>query len=398
MKYRGKKAHLFKLAINLLLPTILTYPHANWAAEWSSVSPDEFPNIALNDAGRIDSLLQRSITLTISQKYNEALALADSVIRLASDEPVGFLFRAAVLQSRMLDYETVEDEKAFFQATTACRKLAQKKVARWPPDAWAHFFLGSALGYEAFWLGKKRRHLEAFRAGWQCIYHLEAALKLNSQLYDAYLGIGTYKYYRSKLSKDFTWLPFVEDEREVGKKMIRQAIARGRYSRYAAINGLTWILLEENRAREAMTLIDSALAVFPRSRFFLWGAAEAAFRLGRYDSASDHYKQILRSLQNENHLSPYLEVVGRTRLAKAYLAANKTGEACRELERMEAIKLPKAMRGRGQTFLEEAARYRKDCPDFPARAAKEKSELTSTKQNDIPHRVKNNKKNEKENQ
>ncbi|MDZ7345072.1 MAG: hypothetical protein ONA90_11235 [candidate division KSB1 bacterium] len=338
-----------------------TYPQPELAAEPTIGDGAKGPALAFAHHQKIDSLLQRAIGLTTVQQYDEALALIDSVIRLAPQEPVGFLFHAAILQSRMLDYETFEDEKAFFKATSVCRKLAQTKVARRPKDAWAHFFLGSALGYEAFFLGKKQRYLEALRAGWQCLQHLETAVKLEPQLYDAYLGIGTYKYYRSKLSKNFSWLPFVDDEREAGISMIRQAAAKGRYSRYAAINGLAWILLAENRPEEALTLVDSVLAFFPTSRFFLWGAAEAAYRTKRYEKAGQHYQQILSSLQEEKRLAPYLEIVGRTRLAKVYLAASRTEAACQELGRIAAITLPREDRERGKAFLQEAATYRKNC-------------------------------------
>jgi len=288
--------------------------------------------------------------------------LIDLVIKLTPGEPMGHFFRAAVLQSRMMDYEEYEnDEKAFFAATRICRQLAQLKLKDRRDEAWAHFFLGSALGYEAFFIGKKKKYLEAFRYGWQSLQHLEAALKIDPQLYDAYLGIGTYKYYRSKMSKSFSWLPFVKDKREVGIRMIRQALAKGRYSRTAAINGLGWILMDESSPAEALALIDSALAMYPNSRFFLWSAGEAAYRVERYEQAAAHYRLILSSLQNENHLSPYLELVGRTRLTKVYQAAAKIEEACRELERIGNLNLSKPDRERGEEFLEEVGRYRKKC-------------------------------------
>jgi tetratricopeptide (TPR) repeat protein len=341
----------------VLLHYVITYSQVSGAAE----IPNSFI-ILEGKSGRIDSLLQRLITYTILQNYENALTLSDSVIKLTPKEPIGHFFRAAVLQARMMDYEDyAHDEKAFFAATGTCRKLAQQKLNARRDDGWAHFFLGSALGYEAFLIGKKKKYLEAFRSGWQSIQHLEAALKIDSQLYDAYLGIGTYKYYRSKMSQRFSWLPFVKDERELGMRMIRQALAKGRYSRTAAINGLGWILMDEGRPAEALALIDSALITYPTSRFFLWGAGEAAYRVRRYDQAAAHYRRILSSLQNENHLSPYLELVGRTRLAKVYQAADKMEEACRELERVAVLSLSKRERDRGEEFLEEAGRYRRKC-------------------------------------
>jgi len=345
----------------LIVYALLIYSPKSPAAEAPAGKLPKFHIIASGQAVKIDSLVRQVINRTIAQKYGEALVLADSVARLAPEEPAGYFFRAAVLQARMLDYGGLEDEKTFFNATGTCRKLAQKKLRQNIKDAWAHFFLGSALGYEAFFLGKKKRYFEAFRTGWQCIQHLEAALKHDPQLYDAYLGIGTYKYYRSKMSKNFTWLPFVDDERAEGIRMVRQAIANGRYSRSAAINGLSWILMDENRSKEALVLVDSALTLYPGSRFFLWAAAAAAYRVERYDQAAVCYGQILQSLQNENALSPYIELVCRTRLARAYQAVNKKEPACEELQRIDALELSKDDRSRGEAFLKEVALYRKEC-------------------------------------
>ena len=349
-----QKKFFYSLVVQLLLQYLLTYAQTAGNAETAHKG---FPA-----AAKIDSLLPRLIALATVQHYEEALTVADLVIKKSPEEPVGHFFRAAILQARMMDYENyAAEEKAFFAATGACRKLAQQQLRERRNEAWAHFFFGSAIGYEAFVVGKKKKYFEAFRYGWESIQHLEMALKLDPQLYDAYLGIGTYKYYRSKMSKSFSWLPFVKDEREIGMRMIRAALAQGRYSRTAAINGLSWMLMDENRPTEALTLIDSALALYPNSRFFLWGAGEAAFRVGRYDQAVAHYQQILASLQKENQLSPYLELVGRTRLARVYQAANKTSEACSELERIGVLSLSKSDRARGEELLEEAGKQREKC-------------------------------------
>ncbi|MCG3119777.1 MAG: hypothetical protein ALAOOOJD_02289 [bacterium] len=341
------------LAVQVFLHYVITYPRTSEAAERP---PGNF---------FVDSLLQQAISKTTLQNYAQALMLADSVIKISPAEPVGYFFRAAVLQARMMDYENYEtDEKAFMAATAACRKWAQQKLFERRDEAWAHFFYGSAIGYEAFFIGKKKKYFEAFRYGWESIQHLEMALKLDPQLYDAYLGIGTYKYYRSKMSKHFSWLPFVNDEREMGIRMIRQAMVKGRYSRTAAINGLGWILMDENRPDETLALIDSALAEFPTSRFFLWCAGEAAFRAKRYDQAAAHYRLILASLQKENQLSPYLELVSRARLTKVYEAVERREEACQQVERINVLSLSKPERERGEEFLEEAKKHRKKCGEI----------------------------------
>ncbi|NUO83453.1 hypothetical protein HUU05_25550 [candidate division KSB1 bacterium] len=286
-----------------------------------------------------DSLLQNAIRAAVNQHYEQALQLIDRVIAQTPQEPLGHLFRAATLQSRMMDYEDYGEEKEFFKSLKTCRQLAEKKLQRQPNDAFGHFVLGSAYGYEAFYVGKKRRYLEAAHMGWNSIRHLETAIRLDSTMYDAYLGIGTYKYYRSKLK-----LLFFTDEREEGMAMVRKACTHGKYSRFAALNGLTWILLDENNAREAFARADSVLQLYPRSRFFMWGVAESAARLGDYDYARTVYQRLMTTLREEQRLSPYLEAVCRTKLTRLEFRAGNLEAGCHELERAAQVDLARDKR------------------------------------------------------
>ena len=289
----------------------------------------------------MDSLLTQTISATINQEYERALAAVDTVIKRAPEEPVGYLFQAATLQSRMLDYENNADEKAFIQSLRTCRRLAENLLRKNPQDAHAHFWLGSAYGYEAFYVGKGRRYIEAVHMGWKTMQHLETAVKLDPEIYDAYLAIGTYKYYRSKMK-----LLFLGDESREGVAMVQKAASHGQYSRYAALNGLTWVLLDENRNLEAYTLADSVLQKFPHSRFFLWGAAEAAARLQKFERARACYEQIMASLRAEEKLSPYLEAVCRTKLAQLALRESQPQEACAQLDLIDDKNLPRHAKGK----------------------------------------------------
>ncbi len=298
-------------------------------------NPGSSPSYAQSEpAARLDSLLQRAIVATVNQEYEHALRLVDQAITQSPQDPLGHLFRAATLQSRMMDYENYGEEKEFFKSLKTCRRLAERKLQRQPQDALGHFLLGCAYGYESFYVGKQKRYLEAAHKGWNSIKHLETAIRLDSTMYDAYLGIGTYKYYRSKLK-----LLFFSDEREEGVAMVRKACAHGKYSRFAAINGLTWILLDENNAPEAFAMSDSVLQLYPRSRFFMWGAAESAARLGNFNYAREIYQRLLTTLSEEGKLSPYLEAVGRTKLSRLEFKAGNAEAGCRELARAAQLKI-----------------------------------------------------------
>jgi len=310
----------------------------------------------------IDSLLQQAIIATVNQDYDRALVKVDTVIARDPEQPIGYLFRAATLQSRMLDYENDADEEEFLRSLKNCRQLSEKTLHKNPGDVYAHFWLGSAYGYESFYVGKKRKYLEAVHTAWKTIQHLETAIQLDPEMYDAYLGIGTYKYYRSKLK-----LLFWGDERAEGLAMVRQAVAHGKYSQYAAVNGLAWMLLDENLPGEAFALTDSILQQFPRSRFFLWAKAESAARLENYEQARACYQQIMSSLLAEHKLSPYLNAVCRSKMARLALQESRPSEACAQLDLIDEQNLPRETQGREMS--KKIAQLRKSCLEATAAAS-----------------------------
>lgn len=315
-------------------------------------------------SAEMDSAIHRLIIFTITQKYDSALATSERLKSLPGGLPYGHFFKVAVLQSRMLDYENFADEQEFFASAQKARRLFQQQLRENPRSAICHFFIGATHGYEAFYYGKKSRLLEGFRSGWLCLQELRAALEIDHQLYDAYLGIGTFRYYQARLGKNFAWLPFIEDNREPAIHMIRQAIYFGKYAKHAAINGLSWILIDEGRPAEALALADSALAEFPRSRFFLWGTAEANFRLQRWSEAQRCYELILELFAEENHPSPYNELVCYLRLAEIYFNLADYAACRQQLADLFAMPLGKDDRERGKKIFKQARELEKQVEKF----------------------------------
>ena len=113
--------------------------------------------------------------------------------------------------------------------------------------------------------------------------------------------------------------------------MVRNAIEKGKYGQLAAINGLIWILIDKGKAMEAFALSDSMLQIHPGSRFFLWGAAEAAVKMKNPALAKKYYQKILASLLQDGNLTPYLEGVCRSKIANEELKAGQTQAGCSEL-------------------------------------------------------------------
>lgn len=304
-------------------------------------------------SSRTDSLIQQGIRLSIQQSYPQAIATFSAMEDEMLESPVGYFFHAAVLQSRMMDYEVYDQEKEFLDLITHTVDLSKSYLKKNRKDAWGYFFLGGGYAYLAFYQAKQKKWVEAFQNGRSSVRALESALRADSTLYDAYFGLGTYKYYRSKFSRYFAWLPFVGDERAEGIQMIRTAIAKSRYSRYSAINSLGWIALDEGNYEEGWRTLNVALQEFPESRVFLWCAAKLAAKLGRWPDAIGFYQKTLSSLKAKGVLSPYNELICRKNLHHLYIEMGDFTQAKAECEQIHRIVFDSSSQKRSAAILKE---------------------------------------------
>ncbi len=310
-------------------------------------------------AQRQITTIQNIISDTIFQRYEKAISRCDSLKKENPQSPVGYFFHAATLQSRMMDYEDYTDIEVFFSLTQKAIALSRADIKTYPENSWPLFFLGGAIGYEAMVRGRNNQLFHAFKDGWSSINALQKALKLDSTNYDIYLGIGTYKYYRSQLSKYLKWLPFVADEREQGKKMIRQAIRAGKFTRPAAINGLFWILVKEDHFAEAEKLINLAVSEHPGSRFFLWGQAKINLKQEKWQQALHCYKKILATYHNENVKSGFNEMQCHTSLAEIYFNLGDFSQAIRSARHALEMKISPYLKKRAKPIKKRAREFLK---------------------------------------
>ncbi|MFQ5632457.1 MAG: tetratricopeptide repeat protein, partial [bacterium] len=280
----------------------------------------------------------------VNQEYADALQICQRLQKQYPQHPVGYFFEAATLQASMMDDENYKLKDRFFQLTAKVHKLCKAALRNDPQNSWLYFFMGGAMGYEAYFLGREQNYLKAFSDGWNSIQSLETAIALDAENYDAYLGIGAYKYYRSKLSKYLNWLPFVRDERKTGIEMIERAIEKGKFSKAAAMNALIWIHIGEKNYPQADALIDEALARYPNSRFFLWGKATSATEQKNWRRAEIVYKKILQSYAREGKRSSYNKLLCHTRLAEIYAKRNNSELASKHAQKALTIKINKSMR------------------------------------------------------
>lgn len=113
-------------------------------------------------------------------------------------------------------------------------------------QAQANLFLGGAEGYIGIFEYGQGNLFEALINGFQADTHLEKALLLDPKLFDAYLGLGMYRYGNSRLG-GFGNLIMQggRDHRLVGLNHIEHAISNGGATQPLALKTLAWFYISE---------------------------------------------------------------------------------------------------------------------------------------------------------
>ena len=237
----------------------------------------------------------------------------------------------------MMDFETQHWRNDFISLLDQAADLSDSLRQQHPQNLDYPFYYGASLAYKSFQLSREGKYLAGIRLATKAIHMLENVLEKDSTYYDAYLGLGSYKYWRSYLTRHFTWLPFFSDQREEGIYLIQQAYEHSRFSKWAALSNLAWIYIQEERYEEAIECAEAGLKHFPESRFFLWPHGDALYYHGDYEKALHTYNALLSSLTAEQINNRYNEVVLHLKIAQCHVHLQNTILAQQHAQRVLQI-------------------------------------------------------------
>ncbi|HTP13436.1 MAG TPA: bacterial transcriptional activator domain-containing protein [Bacteroidota bacterium] len=270
----------------------------------------------------LDRLITQGIDLTLKQDYERA----DSVCRVATDrfpeDPLGYLYRAAVMQTRSMDYLDPLNFDTFDSLLAIARVHAEKIVDSHPQSPLGYFLLATAEGEGAYARVDAGNWLSGVTRGLGAASDFKKAVALDSACYDAYVGVGTYYYWKSKKAGFLNWA--LGDRRAEGIRLLEIAAVRGVYNRLAALSALTAIYTDAGEYDNAIRCATEGLRVYPDNRIFLWGISAAQERSGKYADAAQTYEHLLRTILGVKMPNPYNEMLCRLNLVKAYRAVGQS--------------------------------------------------------------------------
>lgn len=279
----------------------------------------------------LHALIQQGIDCAGRQKYAEARAMFAEAIRRFPEHPAGYLQQAVLLEVISLDCETPVPQPEFNTLLSRAGERAERLLARDAQSVDGNYYAGMVHSYIAYYTFRDGENwISGLQHGMKATSFLQRCLDRQPAACDAMIGVGTYKYWKSRKMSLLTWTPLVDDERAAGIALLRKAESCALYSAGQAANSLVWIYIEEERWDDAMRAAWRMLARFPDNRLFLWGLASAAEKKGDLRCAIDAYQGIVRSVNGDVHEARYILLQARAKIARLSFEAGDRNTARRE--------------------------------------------------------------------
>ncbi len=303
-----------------------------------------------------DSLISLGLHLTLNQKYDRAFEFFADLSSRYPDHPAGPVFFLNVLQARAKDERRLPQRFVIDSLVTVAMQRAEALQTLNEKSPEGNYYVGTVYGLDAHDRAERGEWWTAFLRSRSSVSALEEALERDSTLYDAYVGIGTYRYWKSRKTDFLQWLPFVKDEREEGIRLLEIAAERGNHQRYAALLSLLWIFIDAERYTKAEAVAQRLLALAPNSRVTLVGLGTALLKMKRLNEAVTIFLRLQEEIEKSGMSSEFNELDVRSRLAVIHHALGNRAEAMNyveEAKRLQLERIPVHLQKEAQKRYEE---------------------------------------------
>ena len=285
---------------------------------------------------RVNSLLKSGIKSIVTQNYSDAKTIFIKLDKEYPELPLGKIYNAACSIAESFDYAEEYDTE-FIEATlNEAKELIQQKLSRDKNNLWFIYFYALVEGYTSYFEALNRNWLTSLSKGLNSISSFEHCLDIDDKFYESYIAIGTFEYWKSRKTEFLMWIPFYDDDAEVGIENLRTAVKKASYNSYLAINSLIWIYIDQKDYKNAIKLGEGALEEFPNSRYFKRGLARA-FEEFDPNRSIELYQEILDSYPSDRKQNHINFVKLNHKMAQQYAKLGESEKALQLCEKILAI-------------------------------------------------------------
>jgi hypothetical protein len=239
--------------------------------------------------------------MILQGKWVDSKKLFEKYINEQPDDPAGYLFLAAVLNTEMTDRE----ENLYGNRLIDICDSVESRALNWlencsaADSALCYLYIGHSYAFKSIWESRFGSSISAMHYGLKAKKRYIEGLAVDSTLYDLYLGLGSYHYWKSVKAGFLRWLGLFRNEKEKGIIEIELAVDSSLFSSDGAVSGLIWIMINEKNYDSAIYLSQVMYEKYPEGNSFLWPLAESYFKLANFTSAAETYSLLLERLKSE---------------------------------------------------------------------------------------------------
>lgn len=224
----------------------------------------------------IRTILDTGLRALYNLEYQEARSIYQGLIEREPANPYGYLFRAGATwwqasneYGLFKDTPTLEglfesDIEGLMRTSAVLMDSADNSV-----KAEGYFLSGMAYGARGQWQLIRGRWMKSYFDGKKAVRHLNRAIKLKEDLYDAYLGLGVYDYQADRLSGllKLSALLMIGGNAERGIQRLHIAEDRAAIADVQAGIFLVNIYVTEKQPAKALPVIQKLRRRFPDSSY-----------------------------------------------------------------------------------------------------------------------------------
>jgi hypothetical protein len=235
----------------------------------------------------VQELIARISHDTLNSEYDKAIEKAEQLISLYPKEPFPRFLLSSVymyILRSYWDFPADAQYEVYKREFVNVAAEARKACDEYPEqNAMVYFVRGMVLGAEGMVYLQDKEWLNSYSKGKSAVAALEKSLEIDPTNYDAYLGLGMFEYYCSKLTgaiKILAWLIGFSGNGEKGIEYVTKAMTHGKYAEDPAKVFLAYAYIQfEDRLDEGVELTKSLRARYPGNFAFIEYILRAARKL-----------------------------------------------------------------------------------------------------------------------
>ena len=292
-----------KALVVILLGVILLSVSPAFSHPSESV-PDVPPGTAASKDPIFFDAVSPGINLVLHDRFKESLLLFERIQQTYPDHPAPHFFKAATYQSWMSSSRLNKFQEDF-EKNIQLTIQKGNELLKQKNNPWILFYVGAAYGYQAFNEFRKHRWIDAYFDAKKGVESFREALEEDPKLFDVYLGLGSYHYWRTAKSQFLRLITFwVPDKRELGLRQLEFAFQHGAYAPDQAGYNLVAAYFDYGQYKKAMQILNRIIEkkkIAGVSDLYFKGRLLKEFE--RWSEAESVFRELLEHLENDEFFS-----------------------------------------------------------------------------------------------